>query len=37
MDRIHGAKEALQFVKNIDFMPSGLSFDSAFIRNNPED
>ena len=30
MDREHGAAEACQFVKSIDFKPSGLAFDSAF-------
>lgn len=30
MDREHGAKEACQYVKNIDFAPSGRAFDSAF-------
>ncbi len=30
MDREHGAREACQFVKNVDFEPSGLAFDAAF-------
>lgn len=30
MDREHGAMEALQFVRRLDFVPSGRRFDSAF-------
>lgn len=30
MDRDHGAREAADFVKRIDFAPSGRAFDSAF-------
>jgi sugar phosphate isomerase/epimerase len=30
MDRDHGAKEACEFVKDIDFAPSDIRFDSAF-------
>ncbi|MCA9095697.1 MAG: TIM barrel protein, partial [Planctomycetaceae bacterium] len=30
MDREHGAKEACQFVKNLDFQPSTRAFDAAF-------
>lgn len=30
MDREHGAREACQFVKNLDFQPSSRAFDSAF-------
>jgi sugar phosphate isomerase/epimerase len=30
MDREHGAREACQFVKNVDFQPSGRAFDAAF-------
>jgi len=30
MDRNHGAREACEFVKDIDFIPSGIKFDSAF-------
>jgi len=30
MDREHGAREACDFVKYIDFAPSGIKFDSAF-------
>ena len=33
MDRMHGAKEAAQFCKNVDFQPSGRKFDSAFDRD----
>jgi sugar phosphate isomerase/epimerase len=30
MDRIHGAREACEFVKNVDFTPSNVQFDAAF-------
>lgn len=30
MDRIHGATEACDFVKNVDFAPSNIQFDDAF-------
>ncbi|MFK5688915.1 sugar phosphate isomerase/epimerase family protein [Ornithinimicrobium sp. LYQ92] len=30
MDRLHGAKEALDFLKGLDFPPSTTSFDAAF-------
>jgi len=30
MDREHGAREACQFCKNVDFEPSNLAFDAAF-------
>nr|NQU89871.1 sugar phosphate isomerase/epimerase [Bacteroidota bacterium] len=30
MDREEGAREACQYVKNVDFNPSKISFDSAF-------
>ena len=30
MDREHGAAESCQFVKNLDFAPSGQAFDDAF-------
>ena len=30
MDREHGAKEACEFVKRIDFDPSRVAFDAAF-------
>lgn len=32
MDRMHGAKEACEFVKKIDFTPSKFAFDAAFDR-----
>ncbi|HOT72780.1 MAG TPA: sugar phosphate isomerase/epimerase [Anaerohalosphaeraceae bacterium] len=32
MDRMHGAKEACEFVKKIDFTPSKIAFDAAFDR-----
>jgi sugar phosphate isomerase/epimerase len=32
MDREHGAKEACEFVKNVDFAPSTLAFDAAFDK-----
>ena len=32
MDREHGAKEALEFVKKLDFEPNALAFDSAFDK-----
>ena len=33
MDREHGATEASAFVKNVDFAPSDIAFDSAFDEN----
>ena len=30
MDRFHGAQEALEFVKKVDFKPSEIQFDAAF-------
>jgi hypothetical protein len=30
MDREHGAKEACEFVRKIDFQPSQVAFDAAF-------
>ena len=30
MERMHGAKESLAFVRKVDFEPSGLAFDGAF-------
>jgi sugar phosphate isomerase/epimerase len=30
MDREHGAREACEFVRNLDFEPSGVAFDAAF-------
>ena len=32
MEREHGARESCEFVKNIDFQPSGLAFDAAFDK-----
>jgi sugar phosphate isomerase/epimerase len=32
MDREHGAKEALEFVRRLDFEPSRLAFDAAFDK-----
>jgi len=32
MDREHGAKEACQFVKKVDFKPSQVAFDAAFDK-----
>lgn len=32
MDRLQGASEACEFVKQIDFAPSGVQFDAAFDR-----
>lgn len=32
MDREHGAKEAAEFVKKLDFKPSALSFEAAFEK-----
>jgi hypothetical protein len=29
MDREHGAEESCEFVKAVDFKPSGVSFDDA--------
>ena len=34
MDREHGAKEACDFVKSIDFKPSRVAFDSAFDKES---
>ncbi len=33
MEREHGAREALEFVRKLDFKPSGQAFDSAFERD----
>lgn len=30
MDRLHGAKEALEFVRKLDFKPSAIAFDGSF-------
>jgi sugar phosphate isomerase/epimerase len=32
MDREHGAKEACEFVKKVDFEPSAIAFDAAFDK-----
>ena len=32
MDRFHGAQEACEFVKRVDFAPSQLAFDAAFEK-----
>jgi sugar phosphate isomerase/epimerase len=32
MDREHGAAEACEFVRSVDFKPAGRAFDSAFAR-----
>lgn len=32
MDREHGAREALEFVRATDFAPSGIAFDAAFEK-----
>lgn len=32
MDREHGAEEACQYVKSVDFPPSNIAFDSAFEK-----
>ena len=32
MDRNHGAKEACEFVRKVDFAPSGRAFDAAFDK-----
>lgn len=32
MDREHGAREAAQYCKNVDFQPSGRAFDAAFAE-----
>ncbi|HDS85158.1 MAG TPA: sugar phosphate isomerase/epimerase [Phycisphaerales bacterium] len=32
MDRMHGAKEACEFVKKVDFKPSEIAFDAAFDK-----
>jgi len=34
MDREHGASEAVDFVRGIDFPPAGQAFDSAFEKDN---
>jgi len=32
MDREHGAKEACEFVRSVDFQPSNIAFDAAFEK-----
>ena len=32
MDRDHGAQESCEYVKDVDFSPSGVAFDAAFER-----
>jgi hypothetical protein len=32
MDRDHGAREAAEFVKKLDFPPSQVAFDAAFDK-----
>lgn len=32
MDRVHGATEAVEFVRAMDFSPSGVAFDKAFDK-----
>ena len=32
MDREQGAIEACEYVKDVDFLPSDISFDSAFEK-----
>ena len=34
MDREHGAREACDFVRNVDFAPSDVAFDAAFDEEN---
>ena len=34
MERRHGAKEACEFVRRVDFAPSGIAFDGAFDKEN---
>ncbi len=36
MDREAGAKEACQFVQNLDFATSGAAFDAAFSASSTE-
>jgi hypothetical protein len=33
MDREHGAREAAEFCRKIDFKPSALAFDAAFQKS----
>ena len=32
MDRFHGAQEACEFVRSVDFEPSNIAFDGQFDR-----
>jgi hypothetical protein len=32
MDRCHGAPEACEFVKSVDFAPSAIAFDGQFDK-----
>jgi sugar phosphate isomerase/epimerase len=32
MDREHGAKEACEFIKKVNFKPSQVAFDAAFAK-----
>jgi hypothetical protein len=32
MDREHGAREAAEFTKKLDFAPSAVAFDAAFEK-----
>ena len=34
MDREHGAQEACEFVRAVDFEPAGGAFDAAFARKD---
>ena len=34
MEREHGAREACEFVKDVDFSPSSIAFDAAFDEDN---
>ena len=34
MDRFHGASESCEFVKQLDFTPNQMAFDSAFDKEN---
>ena len=36
MDREHGAKEALEFIRKLEFQTSGVAFDAAFERKHRE-
>ena len=34
MDRFHGAEEAADFVRDVDFKPNAIAFDAAFSKDN---